>query len=241
MVVLGIGIGVVAAVVWCVTLYRAATDRWLAPKGNGRVVVAIALVPPVAAAYWAWRWTIRRRRREKLRRYRHRLRTGPSGPPSDRFGGVVPVRLELAVTEEAAVFLDLFVAFEAGVAFRVAVRLHRLPSPEDRWFFEMSDWEQRWSDDPGPRFLRLEVIDSEGRRAANFGDPIWAGLRLIPQGGGGGGDAYDLEYWLHPMPPRGPITFRCRWPVMGLEGEEALDGALLHGGVARSSAIWEEA
>jgi hypothetical protein len=40
---------------------------------------------------------------------------------------------------------------------------------------------------------------------------------LHPGGGSGGMRRYDVQYWLWPLPPPGPILVVCEWGDMGIE------------------------
>jgi hypothetical protein len=60
--------------------------------------------------------------------------------------------------------------------------------------------------------LRPGIMYADGRRAATPGDHPWpndaeAGrLVLLGNGGGGRSRTWDGNFWVHPLPPNGPVT-----------------------------------
>jgi len=60
--------------------------------------------------------------------------------------------------------------------------------------------------------LRLGVMFADGRRAAAPGghprlEDAGAGRLVLFENRGGGGRAWDGNFWVHPLPPEGPVTF----------------------------------
>ena len=69
--------------------------------------------------------------------------------------------------------------------------------------------------------LRLGIMYADGRRAATSdghprpddADPGW--LMLFENGGGGSSRTWDGNFWVHPLPPDGPVTFVVSWAEHG--------------------------
>src|ERR1019366_80319 len=98
---------------------------------------------------------------------------------------------------------------------------------------------------PGGPF-RFGIGFSDGTKATDmrFGRPGRAGPGqrvLRPQGGHGGGRRSNLGFWCEPLPPRGPMSFVCQWPAMGVdEAALQLDARLVLDAAALSRPIWPE-
>ena len=83
--------------------------------------------------------------------------------------------------------------------------------------------------DPLPdEFLRFGVQFADGRKATSLDRPPYdpqsqePGPPVLNQhGGGGGGSAWDIEYWVWPLPPAGPFAFVCAWPARGIAESRA--------------------
>jgi hypothetical protein len=64
---------------------------------------------------------------------------------------------------------------------------------------------------------------------------------LLEQRAGGGGHRWSQSLWLWPLPPKGPLTFVCEWPALGITLSRAeIDTALLHEAAARSRTVWDD-
>ena len=64
---------------------------------------------------------------------------------------------------------------------------------------------------------------------------------LREHGGGGGGTAWDTEYWLWPLPPAGPFAFVCEWPARGIaESRAEIDAAAILEAAGRASTLWSD-
>lgn len=161
--------------------------------------------------------------------------------PENEVGAPVPLSLVLGRTEDLAVVLTSVLAFSTGFAFEVAVRL-RQPLAGDHDLF------QQVSGHLGPDSLLLGVEYPDGRRASVLDvDGAWppagraaaGAVSLTSSGGGGGGRAYDQAWWVHPLPPPGPVLVVVRWDAQGLpESAVGLDGAVIAGAGERAEALW---
>lgn len=94
------------------------------------------------------------------------------------------------------------------------------------------------SDRLPPQLLRVGVKFADGRAATNIGghDRPVEGPVMWPLSGGGsggvGGSSFHQGYWISPLPPSGPLTVVCEWPVVGIpfvcheiDAQLVLDGA----------------
>jgi hypothetical protein len=93
--------------------------------------------------------------------------------------------------------------------------------------------------------LRLGVLYADGRRGATTGGPRLPDdpEHVILMAGGGAGDAYrwDCTFWVHPLPPDGPMTFVAAWPEYGAAQAQAeLDGATIRAAATRAVSLWPE-
>jgi hypothetical protein len=152
-----------------------------------------------------------------------------AAPPENVAGATVPFDLVLANTGAVAVVVGGMTAYPNGITFTVRV-LRREPGPDDL-FLRLHH--------PGPGGLRLGVELADGSRvlAERGGDP-GEGPMLTSRGGGGGGLAYEIEYWLWPLPPDGPLRFACAWPDEGVEETTAELEAPIREAAGRAVELW---
>jgi hypothetical protein len=161
--------------------------------------------------------------------------------------GSVPGEVILIRTEQVAVAVGSVRAYPNGFEFTVHVRLRR--EDESRWprhsdVFERS---RRGADRDGSQ-LRLGLLYADGRRAATTGGH-WRPIeddddgRLVLQQGGGGGSSRgcDWDFWVHPLPPAGPVTLVASWLEHGIaESRAELDGAAIRTAAGRAVTLWPE-
>jgi hypothetical protein len=89
---------------------------------------------------------------------------------------------------------------------------------------------------------------TDGRRAASTGghwrpdDEDDPGRLMLQQGGGGGSARHwDGNFWVHPLPPDGPVTFVASWLKYGVgETRAELDGAAIREAARRSTVLWPQ-
>ena len=160
--------------------------------------------------------------------------------------GSVAGEVLLARTGRAAVALGSFRAYPNGFEFTVHVRTRE---PDEFGLgadpFELHGLPRR----PGPQAvgdqLRLGLEYADGRRAATTGrmwplDDVDAGqLILITDGSGGDDHCWDGRFWVHPLPPDGPVTFVMAWPKYEMaEASAEFDGAAISAGARRAVSLW---
>ena len=64
---------------------------------------------------------------------------------------------------------------------------------------------------------------------------------LFENGGGGSSRTWDGNFWVHPLPPDGPVTFVVSWAEHGVaEARAELDGAAIGTAAARAVTLWPE-
>ena len=157
-------------------------------------------------------------------------------PPENELPVALPVNLVLAHTEDVAVALTRLQVHSAGLSFDLLVRLR--PSAgiarEDR--LDGLLWHGRGS---GASFL-LGVGFADGRRATNVprggaGDDVV----LVSGGGSGGMSSVEQSWWLHPLPPEGPLTVAVRCDELGIEESlTELDGTAVRRAAERVVTLW---
>jgi hypothetical protein len=162
--------------------------------------------------------------------------------------GSVPAEAMLIRTEQVAVAIGSVRAYPNGFEFTLHTRLRR----EDETgpgAADPLDQHRRWRgrQEPGDA-LRLGVLYADGRRTATtaghpFMDDDADAGRLVLLQNGGGGDArrWDGDFWVHPLPPEGPVTFVASWPKHGVaETRVELDGAAIRAAAQRAVTLWPE-
>ncbi|MEY9931583.1 hypothetical protein ABH926_006232 [Catenulispora sp. GP43] len=104
------------------------------------------------------------------------------------------------------------------------------------------------SDDP-ERNLRVGILFADGRRAASSqprrlrfdSEPDPETIIMLPGHGGGGGTSWDMSYWIHPLPPEGPLTIVLSWLAQDItEVRHELDGSTLLAAAAQAIPLWPE-
>jgi hypothetical protein len=163
--------------------------------------------------------------------------------------GSVPAEAVLVRTEQVAVAIGSVRAYPNGFEFTVHVRLRRedetsWPGHADPFQLHRPRRGTRGDDDR----LRLGILYADGRRAATTGEHYSPSdddddRRLVLQqgGGGGGGRSCDWEFWVHPLPPVGPVTLVASWLRHGVaETRAELDGAVIREAARRAVILWPE-
>ena len=166
--------------------------------------------------------------------------------PDEVIPASVPDELILIRTDEVAVAISGIRVYPNGFEFTAHVRMHGKDENEPDWH-DPFDRHGRRRQTPGD-VLRLGIMYADGRRGATTGgnwrphgdaDPE----RLILDHGssGGTGRRWDGSFWVHPLPPDGPVAFVASWPEFGAtETRAELDGAVIRAAAARAVILWPE-
>ena len=166
--------------------------------------------------------------------------------PDEVIPGSVPGEVMLIRTGQVAVTIGSVRAYPNGFEFTAHVRVRGEDENEPVWHDPFGRHGRRGEPPPGD-VLRLGVMYADGRRAAINGghwppDEADPG-RLVVQHGGSSGNArrWDGQFWVHPLPPEGPVTFVASWPEYGVaEARAELDGAAIVAAAARAVILWPE-
>jgi hypothetical protein len=157
-----------------------------------------------------------------------------AGPPENMVGSTVPVDLILANTGDLAVVLGRMSAYPTGVRFEIEI-LRRTFDREESDPFAMHFHHAR----PGGFRIGVELPGGHRLGADRGGDTSRA--MLTPQGGGGGGLSYGMDFWLWPLPGEGTLRIACGWPDQGLaETVHELDTAAIRAAAARAIELWPD-
>lgn len=118
--------------------------------------------------------------------------------------------------------------YSSGISFVVALRLR-----EGHPFANDPHW------DEGPGGLRLGVEFQDGRRAERRSRPVADDPFLCVSGGQGGDRSMDVELWLRPVPPPGPMAFIIRCDSLGItETRTTIDATMFSEATSQVIAAW---
>ncbi|WP_328850762.1 hypothetical protein OG994_21500 [Micromonospora globbae] len=159
----------------------------------------------------------------------------------------VPQEFLLAHTPDAAVAVTDLLAFPTGFQCTLAavVRRERFGLAFDPTL-QRELWRLR--EEPLPdEFLRFGVQFPDGRVATNLTQvpfpqvALPAGPVLLPDSGSGSDRRYDMGFWIWPLPPAGPVTFVCQWPIFGIpECRSTVDAQLILDAARRAVQLWPD-
>ncbi|MEO6204948.1 MAG: hypothetical protein ABIO67_06145 [Mycobacteriales bacterium] len=172
---------------------------------------------------------------ETHRQHRH----AQAGPPSDEVGVLALSSFVLARTSEVVVAVRGITAYSDGLHLSAVVLFADETRTEDLAYSL-----QEYSRSPG-RF-RFGVAFSDGRqgtsgirdspdveRHANAVHLTLLNSAHTPM-------QWNGDYWLHPVPPAGPLVVGCRWPDRAIpETLVQIDPAPLITASATSRPVWE--
>lgn len=157
----------------------------------------------------------------------------------------VPGELVLIRTEEVAVWVGSICAYPNGFEFTAHVRMRGADHSVPGWHDLFNRFGTRSPQGSASDALRLGLLYADGRRGATTGghwdpdDPN--GLILLPGGAGGSARRWDGKFWVHPLPPEGPVTFVAAWPKYAVaETQAELDGASIRLASGRAVSLWPE-
>jgi hypothetical protein len=148
-----------------------------------------------------------------------------AGPGDNVLEAPVSLSVLVARNDRAAVALHSFGSSPNGLSFTLSLRVRDQITPEGGMpLFEHGE-PVEMVDKSGQQFIarprhdlfRLEVVFSDGRTARNVGhDRFSTSPRLRTLGGGGDGHKWEQRWWLAPLPPSGPLSFVCEWPILDI-------------------------
>jgi hypothetical protein len=161
--------------------------------------------------------------------------------------GSVPGELMLVRTGQAALTIGSIRAYPNGFEFTAHVRVRGVNEDEPVWH-DPFDRHGRRGSQAASDVLRLGVLYADGRRtatSARYSQPdekADPGCLVLRHGGGGGNARlWDGEFWVHPLPPDGPVTFVASWLEYGVDETRAqLDGSAIREAAGRAVILWPE-
>jgi len=176
-----------------------------------------------------------------------------AGPPDDELGVAVSVRQLMASSDDIAVGVTGCVAYSNG--FQLSLAIRRRPGTEP----PVQHRPGAYPPEPFEMRARVAIRFADGREGATSGhvpsdemmdfyrswsegkEPVEPpGPVVRPMGGGGGGTRWDLNYWVWPLPPDGPVTISCEWDAYKIPRASAdLDGSALRRAGLSSTKLWE--
>ena len=164
------------------------------------------------------------------------------GPPHNVLPGIAPVQLIIARTDETVVALAGIQAYPAGFGYTLCLRLRNVSAREEQPFPYLDS--APFEGDPLPdEFFRFGVQLADGRKATNLDEPSYDPEHepdrpvLLQQGGGG--DRWDMERWVWPLPPPGPFALVCAWPARGIaESRVEIDAGSILEAAGRAVTLW---
>ena len=159
---------------------------------------------------------------------------GRYSAPENELPVALPVDLVLARTDDVAVAITRLQVYSAGLSLDLVVRLR--PSAAAARDGRLN--ELLWRHGPGGSGFLLGFGFADGRRTSTV--PGGGGDVVLVSGGGGGGmSAVDQSWWLHPLPPEGPVTVAVRCDELGIpESLAELDGTAVRRAAERVVTLW---
>ena len=171
-----------------------------------------------------------------------------SGPPTGVLPGYSAQKAVVFKTEDTLLVVHRFLVYPNGVEFTLTL-LPRDASYElgdVPWQLHGHPHRRSRSDSIPDEFLRFGILFSDGtkwtnldwRHPSTYEEP--SGPVITGRGGGGGGDEWEMGYWMWPLPPEGNMTFVASWPVRDIPEQRAeLDATEIRDHADESETIWE--
>ena len=169
----------------------------------------------------------------------HRLHRAPqSGPPQDEIGLLALSSFQLARTSEVVVAVRGITAYSDGLHLTVIVLFADEQKSEDL-AYSLNDFSR------SPGRFRFGCVFADGR-AATSGTRDAPAVEaeddtptLVLLRSGSASLVWTGEYWLHPLPPAGPLVLGLRWPDRGIpETLVEIDPAPLLTAAEASAPVW---
>jgi hypothetical protein len=171
-----------------------------------------------------------------------------SGPPTGILPGYSAQRAVLFKTQDSLFVVHRFLVYPNGLEFTLTLLL-RDPSYElgdTPWELHARPRARARSDSIPDEFLRFGILFSDGTKWTNLDwrypspheEP--SGPVISGRGGGGGGDSWEMDYWMWPLPPEGSMTFVASWPVRNIPERHAeVDATEIRERADEAETIWE--
>lgn len=167
--------------------------------------------------------------------------------PDGVIPGVAPAALSLIRTDAVAVAISGVRAYPNGFEFTVHARVRHEDLP---WGVPPIDStaDPRTRQEP-EKALRLGVLYADGRRARTSSyrphvpaeDAGREQLTFLEISRSGTDRQWDGDFWVHPLPPDGPVTFVASWLLYDVaEARAELDSRAIHEAARRAVIIWPD-
>jgi len=167
-----------------------------------------------------------------------------SAPENEAPIGITPFGV-LGRSDSALVAITASLVYSTGIGMILSVRLRKqLRGLSSRMFDLIGGNTTHGEEAAAHERLWLGVEYPDGRTAVNQADNWPQSLTedrvVLTNGGGHGGTfSYDVQYWLAPLPPPGPLTFICTWPVVNIpETRTVVDGDEIARAATRTEILW---
>jgi hypothetical protein len=169
--------------------------------------------------------------------------------PETVIPGSVPAELLLVRSESAGVAVGSLRAYPNGFEFTLHVRLRREDEEDRHGMSDPFDWHASGrGGTTRDQALRLGILYADERRAATtsrrpmLADGAEAGELVLQQGGSSGSERrWDGDFWVHPLPPDGPVTFVASWLAYGVtETRAQVDGSAIRAAASRAIELWPD-
>ncbi|WP_344691366.1 hypothetical protein [Blastococcus jejuensis] len=159
--------------------------------------------------------------------------------PENEIPVALPQNVVLGRTDDAVIALQRLSVYTTGIAFDLVVRLRPDAARADGRDLN----ELIWHGGPGGGRFLLGVEFADGRRASNASGRHGPGegedVVFVSGGGSGGQASVEQSWWLHPLPPDGPLRIVVRCPDLGIsERSVVLDGAAIRAAVDDVVVLW---
>jgi hypothetical protein len=157
-------------------------------------------------------------------------------PPINEMPAAVCERVMLAQQDDVSVFLSRVDVYSTGIDFDLVALLRG-----DQSGVDVMLWGSHT--EPADRSV-LAVSYADGRRVSS--DDAWehaeaptSALHLAVERASGGPPRASMHYFLWPLPPPGPITFRFLWPGQEIvEQTTTIEAAVILDAAARVCQLW---
>lgn len=163
-------------------------------------------------------------------------------PANEAPVGVAPFG-QLASSETAWIGNTAISVYTSGVTLELSIRIRREPPGLPYRAIDVLMDHGRWKA-PEEHRLWFGVQYADGRTGTNHARYRSARLNrdrvhLQPDGAHGNGRRYDTRFWMAPVPPAGPLTFVCAWPLYDIsETQTVFDAAPLRQARAQARVLW---